>query len=190
VRASPGTEAGRIQHRAAALNIHPVDPEPVATARREYDVHVGGTPSCPKGHAARHWVTVEEVVAHHAAMSDLETGGRDPLSLRLALLGVHHRRPIEVTPAAMADADVVLAHWRARTAEWATRPSSAMPPDVVSRMVSALDDDLDVPRLLEILEEVEHSPSIRDGSKFEVFAFIDRILGLDLARTVGRPLAG
>jgi hypothetical protein len=33
---------------------------------------------------------------------------------------------------------------------------------------------------------VENDPAVPPGARFETFAYLDRILGLDLARRVGR----
>jgi hypothetical protein len=52
--------------------------------------------------------------------------------------------------------------------------------------LAALDDDLDTPAALRTLAALAADPVIPDGSKFETFAHLDRILGLDLAREVGR----
>ncbi len=52
--------------------------------------------------------------------------------------------------------------------------------------LGALDDDLDTPAALRTLSALAADPVIPDGSKFEAFAHLDRFLGLDLAREVGR----
>ena len=52
--------------------------------------------------------------------------------------------------------------------------------------LAALDDDLDTPAALRILAALAADQGIPDGSKFETFAHLDRFLGLDLAREVGR----
>jgi cysteinyl-tRNA synthetase len=40
------------------------------------------------------------------------------------------------------------------------------------------------------LRELEREETVPPGSKFETFAYLDRLLGLDLARDVGRPASG
>jgi hypothetical protein len=53
-------------------------------------------------------------------------------------------------------------------------------------IAAALDDDLDAPAALEWLARLAADGEIPPGSKFETFAYLDRLLGLDLAREVGR----
>jgi cysteinyl-tRNA synthetase len=88
---------------------------------------------------------------------------------------------------ALAGADRRLARWRSRVAEWAEAPSAAMPSAYVDRLTAAFDDDLDTPTALVVLGELEKDDSVEAGAKFETFVWVDRILGLDLAREVGRP---
>jgi cysteinyl-tRNA synthetase len=54
---------------------------------------------------------------------------------------------------------------------------------------AALDDDLDTPAALQVVRDVERDTTIPDGSKFEMFAWFDHVLGLDVVRDVGKPAA-
>ena len=56
-------------------------------------------------------------------------------------------------------------------------------------MLAAYDDDLDTPRALQVLRRLERDADVADGAKFEAFAHLDRLLGLDLVRDVGRAPA-
>jgi cysteinyl-tRNA synthetase len=51
---------------------------------------------------------------------------------------------------------------------------------------AAFDDDLDSPAALRTLHALAADAEIPPGSKFEAFAYLDRLFGLDLARDVGR----
>ncbi len=53
-------------------------------------------------------------------------------------------------------------------------------------IADAIADDLDTPAALRVLAELADDPAVPDGVKFETFAAADRLLGLDLARDVGR----
>jgi hypothetical protein len=53
-------------------------------------------------------------------------------------------------------------------------------------MADALADDLDTPAALRALDDLAGDPGIPDGVKFETFAAADRVLGLDLARDIGK----
>ena len=66
-------------------------------------------------------------------------------------------------------------------------PSTAMCADYVERLTAAFDDDLDTPTALVVLADLEKDAEVPAGSKFETFAWVDRILGLDLVRDVGKP---
>src|ERR1700728_668743 len=84
-------------------------------------------------------------------------------------------------------AEATLLRWRQRVADWARSPSKPMCAQYVSDITGAFDDDLDTPAALRGLRELEKDEAIPPGSKFETFAHADRLLGLDLARDIGRP---
>lgn len=83
-------------------------------------------------------------------------------------------------------ADDRLPGWQAAVAAWAEAPS--LPIDAVTRaaVLAALEDDLDSPRALAALDALAADADMPDGAKFETFAWADQLLGLDLARDVGR----
>ncbi len=121
--------------------------------------------------------------------SDLLDGlapvGTDPLALRMLLLGHAHRTPVTVTGAGLTEARRTLRRRRQQVAEWAQEPSRPIPADVLRQAQAALADDLGVPVVLDMLRSVAGRADVPAGAKFETFAFLDRILGLDLAREVG-----
>ena len=80
----------------------------------------------------------------------------------------------------------MLAGWRGLVSHWALSPSKPMCAQYTGDFLGALDDDLDTPAALRILAALAADQAIPDGSKFETFAHLDRFLGLDLAREVGR----
>jgi hypothetical protein len=112
--------------------------------------------------------------------------GADPLAARLALLAGPYRRPVDLDRAVLAAADTDLRAWRAAVAGWAESPSAPMPPAAVAAVVGALADDLDVATALAALRRIGTDPATSPGARFEAFAHLDRLLGLDLARDVGR----
>jgi cysteinyl-tRNA synthetase len=145
----------------------------------------------------RHWVHGEHLLAEGRKMSkstgnvirleDVVARGLDPLSVRLFFLTGRYRQQMNLTWDTLTAADKRLARWRARVAEWAESPSAALPRTEVDAVVSAFDDDLDTPTALVRLDEIARSTSLPDGAKFEAFAFLDRLFGLDLVRDVGKP---
>lgn len=75
--------------------------------------------------------------------------------------------------------------WRASVAQWAEASSAPIDPVTRAAVVAALEDDLDSRSALAALDVLAAGPST-DGTKFETFAWADQLLGLDLARDVGR----
>jgi cysteinyl-tRNA synthetase len=150
------------------------------------------------GHeVVRHWVHGEHLLAEGRKMSkstgnvvlvqDVVDRGLDPLALRLFFLSGRYRQQVNLTWDALTAADKTLRRWRSRVAEWAEAPSKPMCADYVPRCEQAFDDDLDTPTALQVLREVEKDAELPPGSKFEMYAHLDRLIGLDLARDVGRP---
>ncbi len=71
------------------------------------------------------------------------------------------RRPVGEPP--------LQAHPRTRTAGTARR----------------LEDDLDLPAVLDVLRRLEGADDVPDGARFESYAYADRLLGLELTREIG-----
>jgi len=148
------------------------------------------------GHeVVRHWVHGEHLLFEGRKMakstgnvvlvSDVEGRGYDPLAVRLAFLQARYRQQANLSWLAIAAADRTLSRWRSRVAEWAEWPSKPMCAAYVERVVAAFDDDLDTPAAVVAMRELERDPDLPRGSKFETFAHLDRLFGLDLVRTVG-----
>jgi hypothetical protein len=116
----------------------------------------------------------------------VDTAGLDPLSLRLAFLGHPYREELTLTRADLEAADAALRDLREQVQHWALSPSRPMCAQYTGDFLGALDDDLDTPAALRTLSALAADQVIPDGSKFEAFAYLDRFLGLDLARDVGR----
>lgn len=114
-----------------------------------------------------------------------DLAGVDPLALRLAFLGHPYREELTLTQDDLAAADAVLRDWRDSVKRWALSPSKPMCAEYVGGFLGALDDDLATPAALRTLAALAADPGIPDGAKFETFAYLDRFLGLDLAREVG-----
>jgi hypothetical protein len=112
--------------------------------------------------------------------------GIDPLALRLALLRHRYPEQVDLTRDDLEASDEVLRGWRGLVSHWARSPSKPMCAQYTGDFLGALDDDLDAPAALRTLAALAADQQIPDGSKFETFAHLDRFLGLDLAREVGR----
>ena len=121
-----------------------------------------------------------------AAAGGLLTGHQyDPLAARLALMSVPNERPAVLTGGGLSHADETLADWRQQVARWAESPSRPMPTPIAEAAGAAF-SDLDTVSALAMLRGLAADASVPAGAKFETFAYGDRILGLDLARDIGR----
>ena len=150
------------------------------------------------GHdVVRHWVHGEHLLFEGRKMAK-STGNvvlvadvaqrYDPLALRLAFLQSRYRQQANLSWDAIAAADRLLARWRGLVAEWAGADSKPMCATHHSDLADAFDDDLDTPRALQVLRRAAADDALPPGSRFELFAWADRVLGLDLVRDVGRPV--
>jgi cysteinyl-tRNA synthetase len=120
-------------------------------------------------------------------LADLADRGIDPLALRLAYLEQRYRQQMNLSWESLEAADKTLRRWRERVAEWANSPSAPMAPVYADAAIAAFDDDLDTPAALRELRALERDDAVAPGAKFETFASLDRLFGLDLARDVGKP---
>jgi cysteinyl-tRNA synthetase len=121
-------------------------------------------------------------------VSDVVERGHDPLALRLAFLSSRYRQQANLSWESIAAADALLTRWRAAVAAWAEQPSGAIAAPYRDEVLEAFDDDLDTPRALQVLRRLEKDGAVSEGSRFETFAWADRLLGLDLVRLVGQPV--
>lgn len=115
-----------------------------------------------------------------------QEAGRDALALRLLLLGRPHHEPVDVSARTVDAAGEQLDNWRASVAAWADEPSKAMPGDFVERAHAALENGLDTAAVVRLLGGLETAADVPGGAKFETFAHLDRVLGVEVVRDVGR----
>ncbi|MCZ4101895.1 MULTISPECIES: hypothetical protein [Streptomyces] len=111
----------------------------------------------------------------------------DMLAVRVLLLGHPHHEPIAVTSEEIAVAGRLLARWRRAVADWAEEPSKPMAADLVRTARATLEDTLDTSEVLRLLRGLETAGEVPSGAKFETFAHLDRVLGLEVVREIGRP---
>jgi cysteinyl-tRNA synthetase len=167
----------------AALGLRPAEE---AALDGPIDVQVGGP---DPGDRAGHWTAPGPVRFDAAApvgLDDLTGRGLDPLALRLAFLELPYRDELSLTWPALAGADQALRAMRAQVAEWATHPSRPLSAPHAAEVTAAFDSDLFTPGALVTLRALAASPQVPPGAKFETFAHLDQLLGLDLAAEIGR----
>ncbi|MFD7782099.1 hypothetical protein ACFV4Q_03210 [Streptomyces nojiriensis] len=183
----PQEQARALDHAMAALGIHPPANVGVHQATETHcaaaDVHV-----VEYGTAVQEAVGGVRIDVSPVSPAPPDGGvpeGTDPLVMRMLLLGHAYRTPVMVTSPALAEALRTLTHWRQQVARWAQEPSRPIPADFLRRAHAALADDLGVPGVLDMMAGVAMRADVPAGAKFETFAFLDRVLGLDLVREVG-----
>jgi hypothetical protein len=180
------------ERAAGLLGIHPpavrAGPgEAEAALGRRPDVHIAGPDNGLDDDQALvvRAGAVRLTGARDAAAADATLAGDDPLALRFALMSFPYYQAADLDESVMARACDTTRGWRLRVAEWAESPSRPIPERVDSAMQAAF-GDLDTARALDLLRGLADDSGAPAGSKFETFAFADRILALDLAREVGR----
>jgi hypothetical protein len=189
-----------------ALNIHPPretfhGPAPAGTPPFDVGVGVGAAAraSAPGAQEvtnwARLWISVAgqppafgEAPSEATASGPREMLGRgsQPGAVRLRLLQHGYGDPVAGGLQADGDAAQILTRWWSLVAHWARSPSGAMSRRHAEAIRDAFAADLDTMTALGVLGELADDPDVPDGVKFETFAAADRLLGLDLARDIGK----
>lgn len=171
------------ERAATALGVHP----PATNAfDGPADVHLvtfdAGADDARSGLVVR-------VAPADARLGDLGSAGHDPLAVRLALLSFPYNEAADLAEHAHAAAEGMLSVWRQQVTLWAESPSRPVPASVREATRTAL-DDLDTTAVITLLENLVLDADVPPGAKFEAFVYNDRVLGLDLARDIGRRSGG
>jgi len=110
-------------------------------------------------------------------VSDIMARGIDPLALRLCFLENRYRSQMDLTWNSINAADETIKRWRTKMSTWGQTSAIA----IDSEIESAFENDLDTPKVILRLREIEKSEV---GNKRELFLYADQVLGLDLDRTI------
>jgi len=110
-------------------------------------------------------------------LSDIIARGIDPLALRLCFLENRYRSQMDLTWNSIKAADETLKRWRTKMATWGHSTEIT----VDSEIQSAFNNDLDTPKVILRLREIEKSSA---DNKRQLFMYADQVLGLDLNRPV------
>jgi cysteinyl-tRNA synthetase len=168
----------------------------------QIDLHIGGidlrfphheneraqTNSMTKVETVNLWVHGEHLLFEGRKMAkssgnvvllkDLVAKGYDPLSLRFALLENRYRSQMDLTWEALAAANSTLKRWRRLGF------GQNITPEIDSEILNYLNNDLDTPRVMQRLRNLEKDQSISAEKKSAIFAYADNVLGLELNREV------
>ena len=108
-------------------------------------------------------------------VSDIIARGIDPLALRLCFLENRYRSQMDLTWNSITAANETLKRWRNKMSTWGNSHTISTDPEIES----AFNNDLDTPKVILRLREIEKSEV---ENKRELFLYADQVLGLDLDR--------
>lgn len=141
-------------------------------------------PACP----ARS-IRVAPVELHDGRVLFLEQhdsqGDIDPFALRLALLRFHHDTTAVLSLARLHRASETLSLWRLKVSDWYDMDPAPAPAAEIAAMRNALMGRVDTGEVLIRLHRMETDIHLLSGSKFDAFAWADRVLGVGLTRLAG-----
>jgi cysteinyl-tRNA synthetase len=135
-----------------------------------------------------HWIHGEHLLFEGRKMSksagnvvlvsDIAAAGLDPLALRLNLLENRYRSQMDLSWDSLRAADITLKRWRSALASWGTSSDIKFDAEINSHLMT----DLDTPRALIRLREIEKDSTMGVQDKRAIFLYADSVLGLDLDR--------
>ncbi|MEN9927224.1 MAG: hypothetical protein RJB27_300 [Actinomycetota bacterium] len=108
-------------------------------------------------------------------LKDVIERGIDPLAIRLCFLENKYRSQMDLTWSSIEAAHETLKRWRMKMSQWGSKNTLQIDPEIES----AFNTDLDTPRVIMRLREIEKSDS---DNKASIFRYADQVLGLDLDR--------
>ncbi len=108
-------------------------------------------------------------------LKDVIERGIDPLAIRLCFLENKYRSQMDLTWNSIEAAHETLKRWRLKMSQWGDDNKLQIDPEIEL----AFNTDLDTPRVIMRLREIEKSES---ENKASIFRYADQVLGLDLDR--------
>ena len=108
---------------------------------------------------------------------DIIARGIDPLAIRLCFLENRYRSQMDLTWNSINAAHETLKRWRTKMSEW----EQSFEINVDSEIEAAFNNDLDTPRIILRLREIEKSDL---PNKRGLFMYADQVLALDLDRPI------
>lgn len=169
------------------------------------DLHVGGidlrfphheneraqTNALAGKEVVRNWIHGEHLLFEGRKMakssgnvilvSDVVEHGYDPLALRLALLENRYRSQIDMTWQSISAADATLKRWRKSLTQWGDSNEIKIDEAIQGHFMN----DLDTPKALIRLREIEKDSTIGTQDKRGIFLYADLVLALDLDKFEG-----
>ena len=121
-------------------------------------------------------------------ISDLIEKHIDPLPLRLCFLENRYRSQMDLSWESLKAAHSLLQRWREKIQLWQRDNNVDIPltQKLIEEIVTDFRQDLDTPRALQKLRNLEKSESVSDGSKNLVFKAVDQLFGLNLQNKIAQ----
>ncbi len=121
-------------------------------------------------------------------ISDLIEKHIDPLALRLCFLENRYRSQMDLSWESLKAAHSLLQRWREKIQLWQRDNNVDLPltQKLTEEIVTDFRQDLDTPRALQKLRNLEKSESVSDGSKNLVFKAVDQLFGLNLLNQIAQ----
>ena len=121
-------------------------------------------------------------------ISDLIEKHIDPLALRLCFLENRYRSQMDLSWESLKAAHSLLQRWREKIQLWQRDNNVDLPltQKLIEEIVTDFRQDLDTPRALQKLRNLEKSDSVSDGSKNLVFKAVDQLFGLNLLNQIAQ----
>jgi cysteinyl-tRNA synthetase len=115
-------------------------------------------------------------------LGDVVAKGIDPLSVRFCFLENRYRSQMDLSWQSINAAFTTLQRWRERYQVWkgADALKTTQADSIISDIYRDFCDDLDTPRAMIKLRNVEKDSSLSDGAKAAVFQGVDSLFGLNL----------
>ena len=110
-------------------------------------------------------------------IQDVIDRGIDPIALRLCLLENRYRSQMDLTWKSIEAAHELLLRWRGKISVWASEEGLQDTTEIDPEIESAIENDLDTPKILLRLRAIEKSEL---KNKRVLFMYADQILGLQL----------
>jgi cysteinyl-tRNA synthetase len=110
-------------------------------------------------------------------LQDVIDRGIDPIALRLCLLENRYRSQMDLTWKSIESAHELLLRWRSKISAWALEEQSQEAWGIDPEIESAINNDLDTPKILLRLRAIEKS---EQSNKRAIFLYADQVLGLHL----------
>lgn len=115
-------------------------------------------------------------------VQDVTMRGFDPLAIRICFMENRYRSQMDLSWASIAAAHSFLRRLREKYQVWKKEvgKSTQNSDEVISEILTALCTDLDTPRALILVRNIEHNLNLSDGERREIIEKIDPLFGLDL----------